>query len=220
MKGSRGTHRVHLVHRIGAAAFGALLCVFAGTSLARGVPLFDTHGGIVWGLSVNGVLAAISAVAGLVLLGAAFVSARTSSTIFLVVGGVFLLAGLAHLGLIHTPLNVLAFSLPNVFSSLVVGLLLLFLGAYGRLTGGLPPDNPYRRAHPVRRDRPSPDEQMSSGMTSPREQGLLEAELAVVEGKATPEQEEMVRRDQARRRSAERARAYRKHRGSPGTGGG
>jgi hypothetical protein len=34
----------------------------------------------------------------------------------------------------------------NVAFSLVAGLTLLLLGAYGRLTGNLPPDSPYARS--------------------------------------------------------------------------
>ncbi len=44
---------------------------------------------------------------------------------------------------LSTRMNVLAFSLANVFFSFVVGCFLLFLGAYGRFSGALPAGNPY-----------------------------------------------------------------------------
>lgn len=126
-------------------------------------------------------------------------------------GGIFLLSGLVHLGLLNTSANVLAFRLPNVFFSLVAGMLLAFLGLYGRLAGGLPPDNPYRRANPRRSDRPEPQEQLAADQSAVEEgeRTMLDAELAMGEGKADLQQQRMVYADLARRRSAERTRAYR-----------
>jgi len=42
-------------------------------------------------------------------------------------------------------LNLLAFRIPNVVFSFVAGALLLFLGSWGRFSGRLPDDNPYRQ---------------------------------------------------------------------------
>ncbi|MBQ6643382.1 MAG: DUF4383 domain-containing protein, partial [Saccharopolyspora sp.] len=127
-------------------------------------------------------------------------------------GGVFLLSGLVHLAILHTSLNILAFRLPNVFFSLIVGMILLFTGLYGRMSGGLPPDNPYRREHPMRKNRPHPEEQLDfeASETDEQQQQYREAEMAMGEGHPTPEQTQLVMRDQARRRAAERARARRK----------
>ena len=117
-----------------------------------------------------------------------------------------------HLAILNSPLNLLAFRMPNVLFSLVVGLILLCTGLYGRLSGGLPPDNPYRRRHPIRKQRPEPDEQLAAGSRAEldeEDQRLTQAEMAMGEGTATPEQEAEVRLDQQRRREAERERAYR-----------
>ena len=64
-----------------------------------------------------------------------------------VVGGLFLVSGLVNMIVLNGPANVLAFTFPNVAFSLVVGLVLLSVGLYGRASGQLPADNPFRQAH-------------------------------------------------------------------------
>ena len=205
-------HPVHTVHRIGAILLGLILLAFAVLGLARGLRFFSTSGQPVLGLSSNGLLAVISLVAGVILIGCAVWGGRQASTVTTGFGGLFLLSGLVHLAILHTSLNILAFRLPNVFFSLIVGMILLFTGLYGRLSGGLPPDNPYRQQHPVRKNRPHPQEQLDLETSEPDEQQqrYREAEMAMGEGHPTPEQTQLVMRDQARRRAAERARARRR----------
>jgi hypothetical protein len=58
----------------------------------------------------------------------------------------FLLSGLVNLAVLRTSANILDFSMRNVIFSFVSGLLLLTFGLYGRVSGGLPPDNPFYRA--------------------------------------------------------------------------
>lgn len=204
-------HSVHVVHRTGAVVLGLVLWVFAVLGLARGVQFFSTTGREVLGMSSNGLLAVISLVAGAVLIGCGLWGGRQASTVTTAFGGLFLLSGLVHLALLDTPFNVLAFRFPNVAFSLVVGMVLLFTGLYGRVSGGLPPDNPYRLQHPMRRHRPDPREQLDdeASETDEQQQRLREAEMAMGEGHPTPEQNRMVMRDQARRRAAERERARR-----------
>lgn len=52
-----------------------------------------------------------------------------------------------------TEYNVLAFSMPNVIFSFVVGLMVMTFGMYGCYSGGLPEDNPYRRHREGKRER-------------------------------------------------------------------
>jgi hypothetical protein len=211
-------HPVDVVHRISAAALGILLAVFAAGGFASGPPLFSTRGPSVLGMVTNGALSVLSVVAALVLVGAAVLGGRPASTMATAMGVVFLLSGIAHLGLINTQFNVLAFRLSNVFFSLGAGMLLTFLGLYGRVSGGLPPDNPYRRANPRRARRPAPDEQLADERSERDEEqdAMLRAEIAMGEGKATEEQQRLVRRELAQRRGAERQRAYRnQNRGVP-----
>lgn len=209
------SHPVHTVHRIGAVLLGLGLWVFGILGLARGLEFFSTRGTVVLGLSSNGLLSVISLVAGAVLIGCAAWGGRQASTVTTFVGALFLLSGLVHLAILNSPLNVLAFRMPNVLFSLVAGLILLCTGLYGRLSGGLPPDNPYRREHPMRTRRPDPEEQLDDERqpVETEEQQYRDAEIAMGEGHPTPEQTQLVMRDQARRRAVERARARRRTEG-------
>ncbi|RCW46210.1 uncharacterized protein DUF4383 [Halopolyspora algeriensis] len=212
-RNDRGTslrpHPVYIVQRVWAALFGLGLWVFAGLGFANGLAFFSTQGQMVVGLSSNGALSTISVVVGAILIGSAVWGGPTASTVTAAIGVIFLISGIVHLGILHTSFNILAFRLPNVFFSLIAGLLLLIGGMYGRVSGGLPPDNPYRRSHPVR-ERPDPDEQLNvpAQPKDEREREQMEAEVAMGEGHPTPEQQALVEREQARRQAHERAHAY------------
>ena len=129
--------RLNLLHRLAAAGFGVGLWVFAILGLVNRLDMFSTRGVSVLGLSSNGLLSVISLVVGGVLIAAA--------ALLVVVGSAFLLSGLANVLVLDTRLNLLAFTITNVVFSLVSGALLLFLGAYGRFSGGLSDDNPYQQ---------------------------------------------------------------------------
>jgi hypothetical protein len=162
------------------------------------------HGRVVLGLASNGLLATISVVVGTILIGAALRGGRISSTITVVVGLLFLLSGVLNLAVLDTKLNLLAFRLSNVVFSFVAGMLLLFLGAYGRFSGGLSADNPYyQRRHREDRSSDSGDHHHDEG-----EDRLLAAELAVAAGHATPEQEQLVSQDAQRRADEAHRRAW------------
>lgn len=199
-------HPVHTVHRAGAAVLGVGLLVFAALGLANGLPFLATQGATVLGLSSNGLLSTISIVAGVVLVAAAAARGAVASTMTATIGGLFVLSGLAHLAVLHTPLNILAFRLPNVFFSLVAGMLLLFLGTYGRLAGGLPPDNPYRRNRSRRADEPLPRQREPEIRAGQQE--MLDAEIAMGEGHPTAHQRALVEQELTDRRATERRRAY------------
>src|SRR3712207_4945580 len=96
-----------------------------------------------------GLLSTISVVMAVVLLIAAARSPRVTSTIMIVAGSLFLLSALVNLAVLRTSFNILAFEFENVVFSVVVGLLLLTLGAYGRIGGHLPEDSPYAHPHAV-----------------------------------------------------------------------
>ena len=59
---------------------------------------------------------------------------------------------MANVLVLDTPLNVLAFGMSNVIFSLLPAAVLVFLGAYGRFTGGLPVSNPYQQKRHDRDD--------------------------------------------------------------------
>ncbi len=83
----------------------------------------------------------------------------------------------------------LAVGVSNVIFSFVSGALLLFLGAYGRFTGGLPADNPYQQERDGDADDPVPLPTIFSDVADVRAAGeLAEAERAAARHGATPEQ--------------------------------
>jgi hypothetical protein len=181
--------RVFVVHRIGCALVGGTLLVFGLLGATTGVPLLATHGERVMGLSSNGLLSALSLVVAGILIGAAVRGPRVASTVMIVFGVLFLLSALGNLAVLHTGLNILAFQMSNVLFSIVVGLLLLVLGCYGRVSGHLPDDSPYAHAHLEVIEPPdlaqTPEEVAADA-------AMRDAEIAVVEHHATADQRRRV----------------------------
>jgi hypothetical protein len=181
--------RVFTVQRIGALAVAAVIAVFGVLGFAGGLDFFSTDGGEVLGMSSNGLLSTISLLTAVVLVIAALRSPRTASTLMLVVGTLFLLSALANLAVLRTSFNVLAFEIENVVFSVVAGLLLLLLGAYGRVSGNLPPDSPYARP---RVEESEPESYPSTPAEFAAEQAMRSAEIAVVNHVATADQRRRV----------------------------
>ncbi|MER7014346.1 DUF4383 domain-containing protein [Saccharopolyspora sp. NPDC000359] len=207
-------HPLSRFYRIAAAIFGACLLAFGVLGVANRVPLFTTSGIDILGLSSNGLLAWVSIAVGAVLVGAAAWGGPVASTTTAAVGILFFLSALINLGLLHTPWNLFAFKLQNVVFSFVVGLVLMFFGFYGRISGNLPPDNPYARYRhhepPVEElpeQRQEEDRQADEGRIA-EIQELYQAEMALAEGHPTPQQDRLVRADLWRIRQEERRRAY------------
>ena len=184
---------VPAVHRIGALVVAAVIGAFGVLGLVDGLAYFSTDGERIAGLSSNGLLSTISLVTAAVLVVAALHSSRVASTTMLVLGVLFLVSALANLAVLDTQLNVLAFSMANVIFSICAGLVLLTLGAYGRISGNLPADSPYRHE-----GAPGPDDVDTSQQLpeTPAEQlaerAMREAELAVIEHRASEDQERRV----------------------------
>jgi Domain of unknown function (DUF4383) len=183
--------RVYAVQRTGAVLVALFLLLFGLLGFASGQAFFSTRGQSVLGMSSNGLLSTLSVVVAVVLLAAAVHSARTASTVMLVLGPLFLLSALVNSIVLGTSLNVLAFQTSNVIFSVVVGLPMLLLGAYGRIGSRLPPDSPY--AHPHTDDEDFVDERPSTPEEVAAEEAMREAEIAVVQHTATPEQSSRVR---------------------------
>ena len=185
-----GGSRVLLVHRLGALAVAAVILGFGMLGFAGGLAFFSTSGEQILGMSSNGLLSTISVLTAALLAVAAFRGPRVASTVMLCVGVAFLLSALANLAVLRTDLNVLAFEFSNVVFSAVAGLVLLLLGAYGRISGNLPPDSPYASSVPV--PAPEPPEFPPTPAEVAAEQAMREAELAVVNHVATEEQQRRV----------------------------
>ncbi|MFD2091649.1 DUF4383 domain-containing protein [Blastococcus deserti] len=182
--------RVLAVHRVGALGVAAVILVFGLLGFAGGLEFFSTSGEPILGMSSNGLLSTISVITAAVLVFAALRGPRVASTIMMIVGSLFILSALANLAVLRTDLNLLAFEMSNVVFSAVAGLVLLLLGAYGRLTGNLPPDSPYAAARP--QPAPEPPEYPSTPAEFAAERAMREAELAVVNHVATAEQRRRV----------------------------
>ncbi|WP_029431076.1 DUF4383 domain-containing protein [Blastococcus sp. URHD0036] len=182
--------RVPVVHRAGALVVAAAITVFGVLGFLNGLDFFSTDGDRVLGLSSNGLLSTISLVTAAVLVAAALRGPRVASTVMMVVGSLFLLSALANLAVLETDWNILAFRFANVVFSVVAGLVLLLLGAYGRVSGNLPADSPYARD---RDDDPEPvDESPSTPAEYEAERAMRDAEVAVVQHLATPDQQRRV----------------------------
>ena len=181
--------RVFAVQRLGAIAVAGTLLVFGLLGSTAGVPLLATQGERVLGLSSNGLLSALSLVVAVVLIGAAARGPRVASTMMIVLGVLFLLSALGNMAVLRTELNILAFTMSNVLFSIVVGLLLLVLGCYGRVSGHLPDDSPYAHAHA---EIDEPPELPETAEEVAAEAAMRRAEIAVVEHRATDDQRRRV----------------------------
>ena len=177
--------------------------MFGGMGVANRLEFLAVRGKVLLGLGTNGLLAAISLIVGGVLIGASLRGGRLSSTVTVVIGVLFLLSGLVNLAVLDTGLNLLGFRLSNVIFSLIAGMLLLLLGAYGRFSGGLAADNPYYQLRHRNDPRPARDDILDE-----ETERWMAAEVAVAEGHATPEQEQLVREDAQRRADEARRRAW------------
>ncbi|HEY6423179.1 MAG TPA: DUF4383 domain-containing protein [Pseudonocardiaceae bacterium] len=205
MAGNQPGGRLDLVHRVGAAILGVGLCVFGILGFVDRLEFLALPGKAVLGMTSNGLLSTVSLIVGGVLIAAALRGGRISSTITVVVGVLFLLSGLLNLAVLDTGFNLLAFRLSNVIFSFIAGMLLLFLGAYGRFSGGLAADNPYYQ----QRHRGDPGS--AAGETASHDDEAdrwVAAELAIAEGHATPEQEQLVREYAQQRANEAHLRAW------------
>ncbi|MCF6510105.1 DUF4383 domain-containing protein [Blastococcus sp. MG754426] len=199
--------RVPAVHRIGAVVVAAVIAVFGILGFADGLDFFSTEGERILGLSSNGLLSTISVVTAAVLVAAAVRGPRIASTVMIVVGVLFLVSALANLAVLNTDLNFLAFRFPNVVFSVVAGLVLLVLGAYGRVSGNLPPDSPYAHPHDDE-DGVDDDEHPSTPEEFAAERAMREAEIAVVQHTASPDQQRRVAAMASAHSRAERRRVW------------
>lgn len=164
-------HSLSKVYRVGAGLMGLVLLAFGILGLIDKIGFFDTGGDTVAGLNTNGALSVLSIVVGVLLFAGMVIGGNFASTLNIVFGCLFLLSGFVNLALLETDANFLAFQLQNVLFSFVVGLMLLVFGMYGRVSGGLPHDNPYWRArHPEEAQRFDRGQlRPVSGMTAARQ---------------------------------------------------
>lgn len=220
---SSTARRINTIHRTSALVLGAGLGVFGVLGLINRLAWFSTRGASILGLSSNGLLAMLSLVTAAVLIAAGLRGGRSASTVTVTVGALFLLSGVVNVLVLNGPYNILAFRMSNVLFSLVVGALLLCLGAWGRFTGRLPPDNPYRRErHPGEGEHGRMlDEQPVDGQGEPPAAypatdiadlaDLAEAERAAAQGTPNPTQAAGTEAADTARATEDRLHAWRRH---------
>ena len=120
------------LHRIGVAVVGGFVFVFGLAGLALRPEVFSTEGPVVFGMTTNGLLAFASMAVGIVLLFAVVLGGQVVAWAAIAAGAGFFLSGVVNVFLLGTPLNVMAFTMPNVVFSWVVGAVLVALGMIGR----------------------------------------------------------------------------------------
>jgi hypothetical protein len=127
-------HPLRPLYRALAALIGIYVLVFGIIGFARtlGDDLFGRVDVTVLGLRTNLAFSAMSVVAGVALIGAAYVGRNVDRFVNLWGGQAFMVVGLAMLALLSTDLNVLNFSMSTVIVSFVLGTVLFSAGLYGR----------------------------------------------------------------------------------------
>ena len=187
------------LHRIGAAVVGGFVFVFGLTGLTWRPEMFSTEGPVVFGMTTNGFLAFCRwprLHAGLHR-GLRRPSRRVGRDRR---RAGFILSGVVNVFLLGTPLNVMAFTMPNVVFSWVVGAVLVALGMIGRKEH--PTNDSLYGSHLEHED---PAAQAHTNPVAAAE--LAEAERARALHYATEEQIERLH-DADRYRSADRVHAW------------
>ncbi|NUP49649.1 MAG: DUF4383 domain-containing protein [Catenulispora sp.] len=161
-------HRLAQVYRWGAILSAVALLVFGVLGLLDAIPFFSTQGERVMGMSSNGLLSVISILVAVLLLVAARIGGNFASTVNMIMGAVFIVAGLLGLAFMQTEANFLAFGLSNVFFSFAVGLVMLTFGMYGRVNLYLPYDNPYYQARHPKEPEPARSPVTALAATPPK----------------------------------------------------
>jgi hypothetical protein len=189
------------LHRIGAAVVGGFVFVFGLTGLSWRPEMFSTEGPVVFGMTTNGFLAFVSMAIGFMLVFTAVFGGPVAGWVAIAAGAAFILSGVVNVFLLGTPLNVMAFTMPNVVFSWVVGAVLVALGMIGRKEH--PTNDSLYGSHLEHED---PAEQVHTNPVAAAE--LAEAERARALHYATEEQIERLHDADRYRTAADRAHAW------------
>jgi len=141
--------RTARIYRIAAGISGAALVIFGllGFTVTDGLPFAGREGAVLLGLTVNNALNTVSILMGLVLIYGAVKGGALASTVDLIAGSFFLLASLVGLAVLRTDLNLFAYTMTDIIFSMVLGMVLLTFGLYGRATGGHGETDPTTPSH-------------------------------------------------------------------------
>jgi hypothetical protein len=128
-------HHLQPLYRVLAGLCGLYVLAFGVIALVqtRGLDLFAQDGlPRVLLLQANRAFAILSIVAGIIVLGGAFIGGTVDKWINLLGGIVFFVAGLAMMTLMQTDLNFLGFAMSTCIVSFIIGLVLFTAGLYGK----------------------------------------------------------------------------------------
>ncbi|HWM06334.1 MAG TPA: hypothetical protein VNP92_28670 [Actinophytocola sp.] len=189
------------LHRIGAAVVGGFVFVFGLTGLTWRPEVFSTEGPVVFGMTTNGFLAFLSMAVGFMLVFAAVFGGPAVGWVAIAAGAGFILSGVVNVFLLGTPMNVMAFTMPNVIFSWVAGAVLVVLGMIGRKEH--PTDDSLYGSHLEHED---PAARVHSNPVAAAE--LAEAERARALHYATEEQIERLHDADKYRSGADRVHAW------------
>jgi hypothetical protein len=123
-----------VLQRVGTAGVGLLLWWFGVVAFEAHVRFFTTAQPPAPGLGGNGLLAAISLVAGASLIVSAIRGGDATAVVATAGGWLFLALGLGSLFVLQTKVNLLAMTLPIALLGVVTGFVLLALGVRVRST--------------------------------------------------------------------------------------
>jgi hypothetical protein len=163
-------HHLRPLYRGLAGLCGAYVLAFGMVGIVKtsGLDLFAQDGlPSALGLRANRAFAALSIVAGLVLIGGAVVGRNIDRWINLVGGMLFLVSGFVMMVLLQTNLNILGFTMATCIASFLIGMTLATAGLYGQV-------GPH--AQEVREERfrhgvgPDPEEHILGAENVPRSQ--------------------------------------------------
>jgi hypothetical protein len=129
-------HHLRPLYRVLAGACGLYILLFGivGSSRTASYGIFTQDGlPTVLGLRANFAFALLSIVAGAVIVLGAVLGGNLDRWVNLVAGVVFLVAGMAMMTLLRSPLDFLGFTMATCVVSFLIGLLLLTAGLYGRV---------------------------------------------------------------------------------------
>ena len=188
------------LHRIGAVVVGGFVFVFGLTGLTWRPEVFSTEGPVVFGMTTNGFLAFLSMAVGAMLVFAAVFGGPAAAWGAIVAGAGFILSGVVNVFLLGTPLNIMAFTMPNVVFSWVAGAVLVAVGMIGRKAHAA--DDSLYGSHLEHED---PAQVRTNPVTAAE---LAEAERARALHYATEEQIERLHDADRYRSGADRAHAW------------
>jgi hypothetical protein len=186
------------LHRIGVAVVGGFIFVFGLTGLATHPGVFSTEGTVVFGMTTNGLLAFASMAVGIALVFGVVLGGWFLEWGAIVAGVAFFLSGVVNVFLLGTPHNVLAFTMPNVIFSWLVGVVLVALGMVGRRQHATDDRSHAVDDHPAAHHHTNPVAAAE----------LAEAERALALHYATEEQIERVHDADRYRTAADRLHAW------------